>query len=303
MDDNDVERRVTAKVAWRFVPFLVLCYFVAYLDRVNVGFAKLTMDADIGITDTMFGFGAGVFFLAYFLFEVPSNLAARPRRRAALDRAHHVLLGPDLRRDGLHSGDRQGDRLQRRTHILLPARAARLRRGGVLPRHHLLPDAVVPRRLPRPHHRLLHGGDPALLGARLAGLRCAARARRRARLQGWQWLFIAEAAPALVLAVVTYFYLTDRPADAHWLDDRRARLAGRPARRRGQGARQGFARQRAAQPLRPARARRLADLFRRRRLRFTASASGCRRSSRASACRSRSPAGSPPFPTLSASSA
>ena len=75
MDDNDVERRVTAKVAWRFVPFLVLCYFVAYLDRVNVGFAKLTMDADIGITDTMFGFGAGVFFLAYFLLEVPSNLA------------------------------------------------------------------------------------------------------------------------------------------------------------------------------------------------------------------------------------
>ena len=75
MDDNDVERRATAKVAWRFVPFLVLCYFVAYLDRVNVGCAKLTMDADIGITDTMFGFGAGVVFLAYFLLEVPSNLA------------------------------------------------------------------------------------------------------------------------------------------------------------------------------------------------------------------------------------
>ena len=74
MTASDVEQRVTIRVAWRFIPFLVLCYFVAYLDRVNVGFAKLTMDADIGITDTVFGFGAGVFFLAYFLFEVPSNL-------------------------------------------------------------------------------------------------------------------------------------------------------------------------------------------------------------------------------------
>ena len=86
----------STKVAWRFVPFLVICYFVAYLDRVNVGFAKLTMDADIGITDTMFGFGAGVFFLAYFLLEVPSNLAlervgarrwiARRRRGGSISR-------------------------------------------------------------------------------------------------------------------------------------------------------------------------------------------------------------------------
>src|ERR1700739_3036769 len=66
--------RTIAQVAWRFIPFLILCYFVAYLDRVNVGFAKLTMDADLGLSETAFGFGAGVFFLAYFLFEVPSNI-------------------------------------------------------------------------------------------------------------------------------------------------------------------------------------------------------------------------------------
>ena len=68
-----VEARTLNKVA-RFIPFLVLCYFVAYLDRVNVGFAKLTMDADLGLSETAYGFGAGVFFLAYFLFEVPSNI-------------------------------------------------------------------------------------------------------------------------------------------------------------------------------------------------------------------------------------
>ena len=58
----------------RLVPFLILCYFVAYLDRVNVGFAALTMNKDLGISQTAFGFGAGIFFLSYFLFEVPSNL-------------------------------------------------------------------------------------------------------------------------------------------------------------------------------------------------------------------------------------
>jgi MFS family permease len=71
---GDIELSVTRKVTARFVAFLVICYFFAYLDRVNVSFAKLTMDADLGISDKAFGFGAGVFFLAYFLFEVPSNM-------------------------------------------------------------------------------------------------------------------------------------------------------------------------------------------------------------------------------------
>ena len=70
----DNETLTLNRVAYRFIPFLMLCYFVAYLDRVNVGFAKLTMDPDLGLSDTAFGFGAGVFFLSYFLFEVPSNV-------------------------------------------------------------------------------------------------------------------------------------------------------------------------------------------------------------------------------------
>src|SRR5207244_10677891 len=63
-----------AKVSKRLVPFLIVCYFVAYLDRVNVSFAALTMNQDLGLSQTAFGFGAGIFFIAYFLFEVPSNL-------------------------------------------------------------------------------------------------------------------------------------------------------------------------------------------------------------------------------------
>ncbi|HZZ62744.1 MAG TPA: MFS transporter [Roseiarcus sp.] len=71
---DDFERQTLTRVAWRLIPFLILCYFVAYLDRVNVGFAKLTMDPDLKLSETAFGFGAGVFFLAYFVFEVPSNI-------------------------------------------------------------------------------------------------------------------------------------------------------------------------------------------------------------------------------------
>src|SRR6266852_1234589 len=67
-------RRASRKAAWRLIPFLILCYFVAYLDRVNAGFAALTMNKELGLTAEMFGFGVGIFFFGYFIFEVPSNL-------------------------------------------------------------------------------------------------------------------------------------------------------------------------------------------------------------------------------------
>src|SRR5688572_21598502 len=74
MTPSDLEVRTVRKVTARLIPFLIVCYFIAYLDRVNVGFAALTMNKDLGLTASMYGFGAGVFFLAYFIFEVPSNL-------------------------------------------------------------------------------------------------------------------------------------------------------------------------------------------------------------------------------------
>ena len=67
-------RHASRKAAWRLIPFLILCLLVAYLDRVNVGFAALTMNKELGLTAEMFGFGAGIFFFGYFIFEVPSNL-------------------------------------------------------------------------------------------------------------------------------------------------------------------------------------------------------------------------------------
>ena len=71
---DELEKRVIGKVMRRLIPFLILCYFVAYLDRVNVGFAALTMNRALGFTAAVYGFGSGIFFLGYFIFEVPSNL-------------------------------------------------------------------------------------------------------------------------------------------------------------------------------------------------------------------------------------
>jgi ACS family tartrate transporter-like MFS transporter len=72
--EDRAARHASRKAAWRLIPFLILCFVVAFLDRVNVGFAALTMNKELGLTAEMFGFGAGIFFLGYFIFEVPSNL-------------------------------------------------------------------------------------------------------------------------------------------------------------------------------------------------------------------------------------
>jgi ACS family tartrate transporter-like MFS transporter len=71
---HDLETRVLRKITFRIVPFIMLLYFIAFLDRVNIGFAALTMNQDLGFSSTVFGIGAGIFFVGYFLFEVPSNL-------------------------------------------------------------------------------------------------------------------------------------------------------------------------------------------------------------------------------------
>jgi hypothetical protein len=178
---NTLEINTLAKVTKRLVPFLIVCYFVAYLDRVNVGFAALTMNQDLGLSQTAFGFGAGIFFLAYFLFEVPSNLLLE--RFGARKWIARIMLSW-----GLLSGlmafipNIAGATGMGSENTLLPdPRAAGRRRSRLLSRHHLLSDPVVPRGIPRPHRRLLHGRDPAFDRDRRADLGPAAHAARRRR--------------------------------------------------------------------------------------------------------------------------
>ena len=75
MVDDALERSAMRRIGWRLVPFLILAYFVSFLDRVNVGFAAIQMNHDLGLSATVFGWGAGIFFFGYFLMEIPSNLA------------------------------------------------------------------------------------------------------------------------------------------------------------------------------------------------------------------------------------
>ncbi len=218
---NDLEHRTIAKLTTRLVPFLVICYFAAYLDRVNVSFAALTMNKDLGLSATAYGLGAGIFFFSYFIFEVPSNLALE--RFGARKWIARIMFSW-----GLVSGAMILVRSETSFYIvrvLLGAAEAGFFPGIIFYLTLWFPGVYRARiigwfMVAIPLSTVF--GAPvssALLGLDGFG-----------GLKGWQWLFVMEAVPALVLAVVTWFYLTDRPADATWLAaDEREWLTGRLA--------------------------------------------------------------------------
>ncbi len=226
-----LEARTLNRVAWRFIPFLILCYFVAYLDRVNVGFAKLTMDAQLGLSETAFGFGAGVFFLAYFLFEVPSNIildkVGARRWIARIMLTWGVISGamafiPEIAwAIGLSA---------EHTFYLLRVLLG-FAEAGFFPGIIFFLTLWFPASHRAPHRRLLHGRGSAVVRDRLASVRDPPRPRRRlgpTRLA----MAVHRRGAALDRPVRSwsFFYLTDRPADATWLDpDARAWLQRRLA--------------------------------------------------------------------------
>jgi ACS family tartrate transporter-like MFS transporter len=214
-----VEQRTIAKLTARLVPFLILCYFVAYLDRVNVSFAALTMNKDLGLSASAFGTGAGIFFLAYFLFEVPSNLfLERVGARKWIARIMFTW--------GLISGGMAfitGEVSFYVMRVLLGIAEAGFFPGIIF---------FLTLWFPATYRARIIGYFMAaiplstVIGAPISGLLLGLDGILG--MKGWQWLFIIEAAPALVLSVVVLFYLTDRPADADWLQpDERAWLVAR----------------------------------------------------------------------------
>jgi ACS family tartrate transporter-like MFS transporter len=216
---DPVEKRTIAKVSLRLVPFLMLCYFVAYLDRVNVGFAALTMNKDLGISATAFGFGAGIFFFSYFIFEVPSNLALE--KFGARKWIARIMVSW-----GILSGAMalvQGEYSFYVVRVLLGAAEAGFFPGIIF---------YLTLWFPAVYRARIIGWFMAaiplstVIGAPVSGMILGLHGV--GGLVGWQWLFILEAAPALILGVVVWFYLTDRPADAAWLaPDERAWLQNR----------------------------------------------------------------------------
>jgi len=133
---SEIETSTIRTISWRLIPFLVLAYFFSYLDRVNLGFAALTMNADLKFSPLVFAWGAGIFFIGYFIFEVPSNLALEKFGASRLDRPHHGDLGHHLGADG----DRQ-----RRVELFRAALPAWRGRSRLLSRHHPLSDLLVSR--------------------------------------------------------------------------------------------------------------------------------------------------------------
>ena len=165
-------RSTLAKVSWRLLPFLLLLYVVAWLDRVNIGFAALQMNADLGFSDTVYGFGAGIFFIGYALFEVPSNLIlARVGARLWIAR---IMITWGILSVAMMFVQGAAELLR----AALPAR----RRGSRLPaRHHLLPRQLVSREGASARGVVVHARDSALDRRRRPARRHHSRARRLAR--------------------------------------------------------------------------------------------------------------------------
>ena len=201
------ERNLHRKMMRRILPFLFVCYVVSYLDRVNVGFAALTMNEHIGLTATSFGIGAGLFFLGYFIAEIPSNLIMmRVGARLWIARIM-ITWGLVSAATAFVTGPIQFGIAR----FLLGLGEAGFVPGVFLYLSFWFPSAVRARAT-----SLFLLGIPVanIIGSPISGALVQVEGLG---LAGWQWLLILEALPAILLGIVCLFVLTDRPEKAQWL--------------------------------------------------------------------------------------
>lgn len=223
---EELEKRTMARVSARLIPFLILCYFVAYLDRVNLSFAALEMNKDLAFSATVYGTGAGIFFLSYFLLETPSNLIlVRVGARRWIARIMFTW--------GILSGCMafvSGETGFYIVRFLLGAAEAGFFPGIIFYLTLWFPAAYRGRII-----GMFMAAIPlsAVIGAPLSSFLLYLDGGFG--LRGWQWIFIIEAIPAVVLSAVVYFYLTEEPSAARWLrDDERKWLVARQEDERSQ---------------------------------------------------------------------
>src|ERR1700730_4952547 len=206
---SDIESTTMSKMTWRLVPFLMLCYFTAYLDRVNVGFAGTGMRADLNLSATAFGGAAGVLFLAYFFFEVPSNLALNAfGARRWIARIMFTW--------GIISGAQAfvtGELSFNIVRLLLGVAEAGFFPGIIFFLTLWFPTAYRARIV---GWFMFAIPISTVIGAPISGLVLGLEGV--AGLHGWQWMFLIEGFPALIMTFAVLYYLTDRPIDANWLE-------------------------------------------------------------------------------------
>ncbi|WP_211471834.1 MFS transporter [Collimonas humicola] len=197
------------KVFWRFVPFIMLCYVVAYLDRVNVGFAKLQMSQDLGFSETIFGLGAGIFFLGYFLFELPSNLIMN-RVGAKLWIARIMITW------GLLSACFAW--VQTPTQFYVLRFLLGLAEAGFYPGIILYLTYWFPSHRRAKVVATFMAAIPisGIFGNPLSGWIMQAF-HGASGWHGWQWMFMIEAVPAVLVGVAVFFVMDNSIRKAKWL--------------------------------------------------------------------------------------
>ena len=201
-------RATLAKVSWRLLPFLLLLYVVAWLDRVNIGFAALQMNRDLGFSAAVYGFGAGVFFIGYALFEIPSNLILA-RVGARLWIARIMITWGVLSVAMMFVSGAMSFYVLR---FLLGVAEAGFLPGIIYYLGHWFPAAERARAV---SWFMLAIPLSTVIGGPLAG--GLLELNGWYGLTGWQWLFLVEGIPAVVLGFVVLRYLTDSPEQAQWL--------------------------------------------------------------------------------------
>ena len=218
---DEVGSSTLRKVAWRLIPFLGVLYFFAFLDRVNVGFAALTMNADLGLTDAVFGIGSGIFFIGYILCEVPSNVMLE--RFGARIWIARIMISWGILSAAMAFV--QGPTSFYTVRFLLGIAEAGFFPGIIFyltcwfPSQHRA-RIIALFMIALPMSSVI--GAPistSLLGIEALGLK------------GWQWMFLLEAIPTILLGIAVLAVLPDRPSDAKWLStDEKRWLQGELAR-------------------------------------------------------------------------
>jgi D-galactonate transporter len=218
-DSPSFEAQTYAKVSRRIIPFLMLCYLGAYLDRVNVGFAKLQMLNDLRFSETIYGLGAGIFFLGYFIFEVPSNVILH-KVGARTWLARIMLTWAVISASFVFVKSPTAFYVLR---FLLGAAEAGFAPGVILYLTYWYPSARRAKALSIFFMAIPLAG---ILGGPLSGWILHSLHGAMA-LTGWKWLFLLEAVPSLLLGIVILFYLDNGIASAKWLTDAEKRLLTR----------------------------------------------------------------------------
>src|SRR3954447_25455050 len=215
---EDLETRAIGKIMWRLIPFLIVCYFVAYLDRVNVGFAKLHMNQALGLSEAAFGLGAGLFFVGYFLFEVPSNIfLERVGARVWIARimitwgvvsAAFAFIPWISVVTGIST-----TAVFYSLRLLLGACEAGFFPGIIFYLTLWFPAVYRARVISL---FMLAIPISSIVGSPISGMLLNLTGLG---LDGWQWLFVLEALPSILVGLGVFFYLTDVPRQAKWLQE------------------------------------------------------------------------------------